>query len=295
MSNEKKVPVAEEDVYSTEGRWPVFIKLMAVTGVAAALGELVGTVKFPVGPGNVILLPMIFAMIFAVLVTPDALGSKIKALKEICGEKEVKLSESMLTLVLIILGIKLGMSAGPNIEKVLAAGPALILQELGNLGTMVIGLPIAMLLGMRREAVGSTLSICREPTLGLIGEIYGIDSPEGLGVMGTYMVGNLFGTIFFGLLGSFGLLTGILPYALGMACGMGSGSMMTAASQALAASVTVSPVWANLVTADEVLAFAATSNICTNVDGLYMEFLIALPVANFLYKKLSPVFFKDKA
>ena len=80
-----------------------------------------------------------------------------------------------------------------------------------------------------------------------------------------------------------------------MACGMGSGSMMTAASQALAASVTVSPVWANLVTADEVLAFAATSNICTNVDGLYMEFLIALPVANFLYKKLSPVFFKDKA
>ena len=81
MSNEKKVPVAEEDVYSTEGRWPVFIKLMAVTGVAAALGELVGTVKFPVGPGNVILLPMIFAMIFAVLVTPDALGSKRFAAK----------------------------------------------------------------------------------------------------------------------------------------------------------------------------------------------------------------------
>ena len=32
---------------------------------------------------------MIFAMIFAVLVTPDALGSKIEALKKICGEKEV--------------------------------------------------------------------------------------------------------------------------------------------------------------------------------------------------------------
>ena len=123
---------------------------------------------------------------------------------------------------------------------------------------------------MRREAVGSTLSICREPTLGLIGEIYGIDSPEGLGVMGTYMVGNLFGTIFFGLLGSFGLLTGIHPYALGMACGMGSGSMMTAASQALAASVAANPAYVGIATADEVLAFAATSNICTNVDGLYM-------------------------
>ncbi len=159
MSNEKKNPVEVEDVYDTTGRWPVFIKLMVIAGVAAGLGELVGTVKFPVGPGNIILLPMMFAMIFAVLVTPDALGSKIAALKEFCSEKEVKLSENMLTLVLIILGIKLGMSAGPNIEKVIAAGPALILQEFGNLGTMVIGLPIAMMLGMRREAVGSTLSI----------------------------------------------------------------------------------------------------------------------------------------
>ena len=179
------------------------------------------------------------------------------------------------------------MAAGPNIITVLQAGPALILQEFGNLGTMIIGLPVAMLLGMRREAVGATLSICREPTLGLISEIYGIDSPEGIGVMGTYMVGNLFGTIFFGLLGSFGVLTGIHPYALGMACGMGSGSMMTAASQALAATVPE--------ISEEVLAFAATSNICTNLDGLYMELFIALPVANFLYKKFSKVLHKDKA
>ena len=190
-------------------------------------------------------------------------------------------------LVLLILGVKLGMAAGPNITKVIEAGPALILQEFGNLGTMVVGLPVAMLLGMRREAVGATLSICREPTLGLVSEIYGIDSPEGIGVMGTYMVGNLFGTIFFGLLGSFGVLTGIHPYALAMACGMGSGSMMTAASQALAASVPQM--------SEEILAFAATSNICTNVDGLYMELFIALPVANFIYKKLSAVMHKNQA
>ena len=290
MSNqEKKENLSAEEVLSTKnGRWPIFIKLFAICGVMAGLGELIGTFKIPVGPGNLIILPMIFAMVLAVLVTPDALGRKIESLKKICSEKEVKLSEQVMMLVLLILGVKLCMSAGPNIMKVIQAGPALILQELGNLGTMVIGLPIAMLLGMRREAVGATLSICREPTLGLVSEIYGVDSPEGIGVMGTYMVGNLFGTIFFGLLGSFGVLTGIHPYALGMACGMGSGSMMTAASQALAAAVPQM--------ADEVLAFAATSNICTNVDGLYMELFIALPVANFLYKKLSKVFFKkDKA
>ena len=136
---------------------------------------------------------------------------------------------------------------------------------------------------MRREAVGASLSICREPTLGLISEIYGIDSPEGIGVMGTYMVGNLFGTIFFGLLGSFGVLTGLHPYALGMACGMGSGSMMTAASQALAATVPEM--------AEEVLAFAAASNVATNLDGVYMELFVSLPVANFIYKKLAPLRF----
>ena len=273
----------EEDVFSTKGRWPVFIKLFAVCGVTAALGEIIGTFKIPVGPGNVILLPMIFAMILSVVITPDALGRKIQALKNICSEKEVKLSESVMTMVLLILGVKLGMAAGPNIITVIQAGPALILQELGNFGTMLVGLPVAILLGMRREAVGASLSICREPTLGLISEIYGIDSPEGIGVMGTYMVGNLFGTIFFGLLGSFGVLTGLHPYALGMACGMGSGSMMTAASQALAATVPEM--------AEEVLAFAAASNVATNLDGVYMELFVSLPVANFIYKKLAPLRF----
>ena len=263
-------------VLSTDGRWPVFIKLFILLGIVSGIGELIGTISIPLGPGKIIILPMIFAMILAVAVTPDALGKKIAAFENICSEKEVELSESVIMLVLLILGAKLGTSAGPNIMKLIEAGPALVLQEFGNLGTMLIGLPFAMLLGMRREAVGATVSICREPTLGLISEIYGINSPEGIGVMGTYMVGNLFGTVFFGLLASFAVMTGIHPYALAMACGMGSGSMMTAASQSLAASVPTM--------ADEILAYAATSNIMTNVTGLYMELFIALPVANFLYK-----------
>lgn len=273
------------DVYETKGRERVWLNLFIVCIIASLLGDMIGTIKIPVGPGNIILLPMLFAMVFAVCFTPDALGKKIEGLKKLCSSKEVELSESVLTPMLLILGVKLGMSAGPNIYKVFQAGPALILQEFGNLGTMLIGLPIALLLGMKREAVGATVSICREPSLGLISEIYGIDSPEGIGVMGTYMVGNLFGTIFFGLLGSFGLLTGLHPYALGMACGMGSGSMMTASSQALAEAVKTHAVWGQLPNiSDEVLAFAATSNVCTNVDGLYMEYFIALPVANKLYK-----------
>lgn len=259
-----------------------FIKLFILLILVSAVAETIGMIAIPLGSlGKVVILPMIFAMIFAVLFTPDALGRVVPALKNFCSEKEVKVSEEVVMLILLLLGVKLGTSAGPNVVKLIESGPALVLQEFGNLGTMVIGLPFALLLGMKREAVGATVSICREPTLGLISENYGINSPEGLGVMGTYMVGNLFGTIFFGLLASIAANTSIHPYALAMACGMGSGSMMTAASQSLAESIPLMR--------DEILAYAATSNILTNVTGLYMELFIALPVANKLYKLFTKI------
>lgn len=268
-------------VLSTKnGRWPIFIKLFALLTVSGVLSELIGTVSIPLGEiGNINILPMIFAMMIAVAFTPDALGRILAPVKQICSEKEVHLSEHVIMLMLLILGVKLGTSAGPNILKIIEAGPALIFQEFGNMVTMLIGLPIAMVLGMRREAVGATVSICREPTLGLISEKYGINSPEGLGVMGTYMVGNLFGTIFFGLMASLAANTSIHPYALAMACGMGSGSMMTAASQSLAEAIPAMQ--------EEILAYAATSNIMTNVTGLYMECFFAIPIANKLYKVYS--------
>ncbi len=272
---------------NTAEKGTTLLKLFILLTVVSGIAEGIGMVVIPLGSiGKIVVLPMIFAMIFAVLFTPDALGRVVSSLKNFCGEKEVKASEEVVMLILLILGVKLGTSAGPNIIKLIESGPALVLQEFGNLGTMLLGLPFAILLGMRREAVGATVSICREPTLGLISENYGINSPEGLGVMGTYMVGNLFGTIFFGLLASIAANTSIHPYALAMACGMGSGSMMTAASQSLAESIPLMR--------DEILAYAATSNILTNVTGLYMELFIALPVANKLYKVFSKVLSRDK-
>ncbi len=279
---EKKETVVDQVLSTKDGRWPVFIKLFILLIGASVIAELIGTITIPLGSiGKINIIPMIFAMIIAVLFTPDALGRVMEPLKKFCSEKEVALSENIIMLMLLILGVKLGTSAGPNIVKIIQAGPALVFQEFGNLGTMLLGLPFAMLLGMRREAVGATVSICREPTLGLISERYGINSPEGLGVMGTYIVGNLFGTLFFGLMASMAANTSIHPYALAMACGMGSGSMMTAASTSLAESIPAMK--------DEILAYAATSNIMTNVTGLYMECFIAIPLANKIYKVLSKV------
>lgn len=267
------------DDLETKGRWPAVIKLFALIGVTSGIAEMIGKVSIPIGIGSVIILPMVFAMIFSVLFTPDALGKKFAGLKKICGEEEVTLAGSMMMVILLILGVKLGAAAGPNLPKLVVAGPALICQEFGNLGTILLGLPVAILLGMGREGFGATVSICREDTLGLISERYGISSPEGMGTMGTYMVGNLFGTIFFALLASLGLAMGFHPYALAMACGVGSATMMTASSQALASALPEM--------AEEILAYAATSNVCSTVDGLYMTLFIGIPLGNFIYGKLT--------
>ncbi len=127
-----------------------------------------------------------------------------------------------------MLGIKYGTTVGPNIDKIIQAGPAFIAQEFGHILAPIVALPLALMFGMKREAVGATASISREPSLGVISEKYGINSPEGSGVLGTYLMGTVLGTIYFSVLGSISIYSGLHPYALGMACGVGSGSMMTA-------------------------------------------------------------------
>ena len=49
---------------------------------------------------------------------------------------------------------------GEAFEQIVQAGPALVLQEVGNLAPFAIALPLAVrVLGLRREAVGATFSI----------------------------------------------------------------------------------------------------------------------------------------
>ncbi|SKC39801.1 DUF3100 domain-containing protein [Maledivibacter halophilus] len=277
MSNEK---LTRGESRQNKNKISVFIRLFIVVAVIVFLSEFIGTKKIPFGPGQVVLLPMLYAVIIGLIITPDILGKKLTFLKELLSEEEIEMAGAMVMLALLPLGVKYGALVGPNIIKIIEAGPALLLQELGNLATILIGLPIALLLGLKREAFGATVSICREPTLGVITERYGINSPEGTGVLGTYLVGTVFGTIFFGLLGSLAVRTGLHPYALAMASGMGSGSMMTAGSAALAATVPEMK--------DAILAYAATSNMLTGLTGVYSVIFLGIPLCNYLYKKLEP-------
>jgi hypothetical protein len=272
-------PKTVHEMIETRGRWGSFIKLYIAVLVIVIVTEIIGIIRIKVGPGSIVLLPMLYAVVIGILITPDVLGKVITPLRKLISRTEVEIAGSLVMISLLPLGVKYGTLVGPNIVKIVTAGPAFLLQELGNLFTIFIALPIALLLGMQREAVGATVSICREPTLGVIGERYGISSPEGTGVLGTYLMGTIFGTIFFGLLGSVAVFTGLHPYALAMGCGIGSASMMTASSSALAETVPAMK--------DTILAYAATSNMLTGVTGMYSVIFLGLPLVNFLYKKFT--------
>jgi len=270
----------EKELIKTKGRFKTHTKLHLTILAIVIICELIGTHAYKVGPGKIVLLPMLFAVVIGLVITPDVLGKIIPWLKSIISKEECKLASPLLMIALLPLGVKYGNLVGPAIPSIIKAGPAFILQEFGNLGTIALALPIALLFGLKRETVGATVSVCREATLGIIGEKYGINSPEGNGVLATYLSGTIFGTIFYGLLGGFATITGLHPYSLAMACGIGSASMMTAGAASLSTAVPAMK--------DTILAYAAMSNLLTGVTGLYMVLFIGLPLTNKLYNLLQP-------
>ena len=217
------------------------IKLHFIALCLVVISEYIGIVKFNLGKGVIALFPMLYAMIFGVFT---------KFLK-IVNEKDME-----------------------------DAGSLLILQEFGNIGTVLLGVPVALFLGLKRETIGATHSIAREPNIAIIADKYGLDSPEGQGVLGVYIVGTVFGTVFIGLLASFlAAYTPLHPYSLAMASGVGSASMMTASVGAL------STLYPDM--ADTIAAFGASSNLLSGLDGVYMSIWIALPLTEYLYKKFN--------
>ena len=76
------------------------------------------------------------------------------------------------------------------------------------------------------------------------------------------------------------------PYALGMASGVGSGSMMAAAAG------TLGEIYPE--NAEEILLYASTSDTLTGVDGVYVGTFIGIPLTTWLYNKLQPILGREK-
>jgi len=246
------------------------IKLHVTILALIIVAELIGTHTVSIGIGTIVLLPMLYALLLGILTTPKFLN--------LSNQKDMIYASSLIGVTLMLLMARYGTLVGPTLPKIVAASPALILQEFGNLGTVLLGVPIAVYLGLKRETIGAAHSIAREPNVALIGEKFGLDSSEGRGVMGVYIAGTVFGTIFFGIMASVAASTlPIHPYALAMASGVGSASMMTAAVGSLSA------MYPDMT--DQLAAFGADSNMLSGLDGLYMSVWLGLPMTEWLYKK----------
>lgn len=244
--------------------------------VLVVVSELIYTREIPLGPGSILFLPLLYAFVLGALLNPNVIR---RGVGRIVRSREVRAASPFIVIAIMPFIAKFGTLVGPSMETIISAGPALLLQELGNLGTILIAFPVAVfVLGMGREVIGACHSIAREPNVAIISDRYGLNSREGAGVMGVYAVGTLFGTIFFAIMASLLATLGILhPYALGMACGVGSGSMLAACTGALVSA------FPNME--EQILAFAGASNVLTYATGLYISLFVALPFVEFLYRR----------
>ena len=234
--------------------------------------EFVGTYKF----GYIVLLPMLYAMLA---------GGVISVPKfKILSDANMKRASAIMGAALMLLIVKLSLSIGPNLPHLKNATGALLLQEVGHfLGTIMLGLPIAVALGMGREAVGATYSVGREPNIAIIADRYTLDSPEGRGVMATYLMGTLFGAITVSALASIiGSMDILHPYALAMGAGVGSGSMMAAATGSI---VSLYPAME-----EQIKAYAGAANLMSSILGIYVYMFFSLPFASKMYSIFSRLF-----
>lgn len=261
--------VLHEKIYVTqEGtkmgllkNWKIHLLCLLIT----LLAEGIGIIKF----GIVVFLPLLYSLVIGLIISIPKL--------KIVTEEQMEAATDYLNISIMLLMTKIGLGIGPNLHIITSSGWALILQELGHLlGTIICGLPVALLVGMRREAIGACYSIDREANVAIIIDRYGFHSPEGRGVMGMYICGTLFGAMWISILsGIISQLNVFHPLALAMGAGIGSASMMAAATGSI---VAVHPEFEK-----EIMSIAGAANLLTSVVGVYFSLFVSLPLMERLY------------
>ena len=249
-------------------------RLHGTVFVLVIIAELIGTINIPITKNLVItIMPLIFTIILGLIFY---LAKPITWIQR----KQARVAEGAMMLFIGVLIAKLAISSGQSIHLIFEMGPALILQELGHLATILI-LPLALLLGFKKEAIGMTNSIGREPNVAVVVDKYGFNSPESRGVFAIFIIGSVIGTIFISFLVSFSLsFIPLHPYAYAMASGVGSASMNAAA---IGPTLEAFPA---LETSIE--AFAGFSNLLSFCVGIYIVIFIALPITEKMYNWLEP-------
>lgn len=257
---------------------PLIILVLLIDTVS----EMISTQVFKIGKIEISILPLVFAVIIAILVYLIP----AKPIKKLYNDKRVKFAGKYMILIMLPLMARYGANVAPKINEIISVGWVFLVHELGNLGTIIFGLPVALLLGLREEAIGSTLGLGREGELAYISEKYTLNSPEGRGVLGIYLIGTIFGSIIFSILAPLLLGMGFNYKAVAMSAGVGSSSMMTAASSSLAALVPKH--------SDTILSFAAASQLLTSFIGTYIMYFLAVPLQRFMYTHITSLLDRKK-
>ncbi|MBL8257340.1 MAG: DUF3100 domain-containing protein [Pseudoxanthomonas mexicana] len=257
--------------------WLLLLVVLATT----ALAEWIGAITIPLGPASIVILPMLMTLFATTLLA--VWHPRFPASLQL-GLPLQRYADTLLGTALLLFIVKLGLMAGYNIDALRKVGWALAFQEIGHaFGTMVLALPLALLLGIKREAVGATFSIGRETAMVIIGQRYGLQSAEGRGVLAEYITGTVLGAVYLSLLASVVAATGIFDIrSLAMGAGIGSGSMMAAALGPITHGQSPELV-------RELTAIAGAANLIAGVVGFYFAAFITLPACSWLYTRLEPV------
>ncbi|MGF1681329.1 DUF3100 domain-containing protein [Photobacterium minamisatsumaniensis] len=258
------------------------IQVTAITTIIVMLviflaQVVIGAQSIEVGSVSIAILPMLFAVIIGMTVSLNVVRDKVKVWGKTFTDKEESFASKMVGFSLLVLGTQYAGMIIPNLDNIIDAGLPLLFQELGNLLPILIAVPLAVKFGLGRNAIGACSSISREPSIAVIQGKYGTGSPEYVGVLAIYLCGSVVGTIWFSVLGSIAPMTGLHPFALAAGSGVGSGSMLSAASASL-----VSGLDAEM--ASQALSIAAASNLLSSVVGALSLTFLGLPLAEFVYK-----------
>ncbi len=122
-------------------KWKVYLLAFLFILIADSIGQI----QIPIGMGMFILFPIFYAIILGVCSGPQV--------AKIIDNQQVKAASKLVVVGIAPFIAKLGITAGANIETILNAGPAVLLHGFGNLFGIVLALPAAILLGMKRESV----------------------------------------------------------------------------------------------------------------------------------------------
>jgi hypothetical protein len=264
----------------TEGRVNVY-KLHLLVLALVALTEFIGTKKINIGIGVIALFPMLYALVLGGVIS----WPSFKWLKE----KEMNAAANILGISFLLFIGKLGANIGPELPKLWSAGVSLLFQEVGHIvGTIALGLPVALWLGLKRESIGATYSLDREPNLAIIVDKFGANSAEARGALGVYICGTLFGAIYMSILASILGSSGLFhPISLAMGAAVGSGSMMAAATGSLAVIFPEAQ--------KEIAFYSGAANLMMSIVGTYVCIFVSLPLTQRLYKWLEPVIGRKNA